>query len=1525
MKVRSYAFCLALLMIGFLFLPLMAQGQATTDQLNFQVFRPPINPEAQAHGLTPSTGSALHPNVVTQMQALQQEKMSRTAVQRKIDSNVLATVRMIQGVPIANGLSYLETGVMVDGANNLVVDIRANVTDALLAQLKAAGALVMNTLPQYRAIRAVVPAHQIEAIAGSQDVSFIMPMLPIEKARAASMPGFGNRAALLRSALAPVIQQTLQKKAATNVVTSGGWAVCIDPAVCGIGTTFTEGLFTHGANVVIASGVTGAGIKIGVLSDGVMSLAVSQALGDLGPVTVLDRATMVTECSGTTECDEGTAMLEIIHDMAPNAQLFFATANGSIDNFANNIRALRAAGCDIIVDDVSYYIETRFQDGQIVPANPALDTSDWHQGVVVQAVNEVVADGAYYFSSAGNSGGKDLNTSGTYEGTFVSGGPATGVLVGAGLVHQFAPGVNYNTITAPGGYVVLNWANPIAGAVDDYDVYVLNAAGTTVVSAGGNAQTGVEDPVEIAWQSAQAAGQQIVVVLYNGSPRYFHLTTNRGRLTYNTAGATYGHNGSRNAYTMAAAPAHQPFGSGYPTGPYSSVPPLYKTSSQIELFSSDGPRRIFFNANGSAIAGGPIDLPKPDFTAADGVSVTGVGGFFAPFYGTSAAAPHGAAIAALVKAARPEITQTQMYDVLKSGAVKTSQFGSGWNRNSGWGIMMAHTSVFSSNYADPVVYQSSSREDPGNANGVIDPGEGAAIGIVLTNASGVAQATGIRGTVTAVTPGVVMLQPATAIWDNMAAGTFASEKKEFHFTLDPAFDPCVDSIEVDLALTFSGGPVSPSTRTFRVSVPVNAGPAYIAGKLGTQPASLPAGVTWTSGTQSVRLSRSGVVSSCSASKSYPGLAGGTATRTYDTFSFTSCRSGCAAFGNIDLNGNTYNMFTSLYSGASLPVYNPTPTDLSSGYAGDSGSSANSQTLSYQVAAGTAYSLVVNDSSTTSAALGKTYTLALPGCALYCAEAKQLPVALVHDVTVQAGVSRFAQASIDNGSYSPSHLQITLSQNPPGPYPVGDTVVMLTVKDGNGAAVQASATVHVLAPLVPTVTLTKVNPAGNQVYGNSLGFHLVVTGGGATPSGSYVTTVTGPGGFTVQAQPLGSNGVADPVFAMSPPSVVGAYSASMQYLGDAIYDAAASSAVNFNITQATPTSTLTFSPASAKYGSSLTLTATVSGVTTPTGTVTFKDGATTLGTGTLTSGVATLSSSTLTAGAHSFSITYNGDANFATSADTKSYTIGAATTTLTLATPNPATVYLGQTMTLSATLTGGMSGAGMVVPAGTVQFYDGATAIGSAVTLASNAASVVYTAPSSGSKTLSAVFTDTTGDYTNATSGNQTATVNPADYSLTATPAALSITRGSSGQATIRATALGSFTTPLTFACGPLPAYVTCTFTPSTATFTSGTATTVLTVTTNGVAAANSRFRHTGTLAMLSPGLLGILLLGGRKRFSKKTLLLMLMLLVVMVVVLGMGACGSSSPHYTPMGTYPISLTVTGGTTSHPLPLTITVQ
>src|SRR5262249_25226969 len=89
-------------------------------------------------------------------------------------------------------------------------------------------------------------------------------------------------------------------------------------------------------------------------------------------------------CSSAT--DEGRAMMQIVHDVAPGAALAFYTASNGTANFANGILALRqTGGARVIVDDELYFAEPMFQDG-----------------VIAQAVDSVVQQGALYFSAAGN-------------------------------------------------------------------------------------------------------------------------------------------------------------------------------------------------------------------------------------------------------------------------------------------------------------------------------------------------------------------------------------------------------------------------------------------------------------------------------------------------------------------------------------------------------------------------------------------------------------------------------------------------------------------------------------------------------------------------------------------------------------------------------------------------------------------------------------------------------------------------------------------------------------------------------------------------------------------------------------------------------------------------------------------------------------------------------------------------------------------------------------------------------------------
>jgi hypothetical protein len=324
------------------------------------------------------------PSALAQIDALIQEKEARTPAQQKIDSQLIYGTRMSRGEPIAAGVQALSVDVPRDtdvDASRLVVDVTADVTDALQQQLRGMGVRIVDAHPAYRSLRLAVTFDQLEPIASLPQVIFIQPKQEAMTSRRAA-----------------------EQEQGTNFTP-------------GQGSKASQGEFTHRA--FAARGVfhtAGAGIKIGVISDGVRSLAESQALGDLPAVTVLGNP---APCAPTTTCDEGTAMLEIVHDIAPAAQLYFASGFVSVTDFAQKIRDLQLAGCSIIVDDLGYFVETPFQDGQAVSI-----VSNTNGGVVSQAVKDVAALGVLYFSSASNSGNLNDGTSGTWEGDFADGGAA---------------------------------------------------------------------------------------------------------------------------------------------------------------------------------------------------------------------------------------------------------------------------------------------------------------------------------------------------------------------------------------------------------------------------------------------------------------------------------------------------------------------------------------------------------------------------------------------------------------------------------------------------------------------------------------------------------------------------------------------------------------------------------------------------------------------------------------------------------------------------------------------------------------------------------------------------------------------------------------------------------------------------------------------------------------------------------------------------------------------------------------------
>ncbi|MEM9517424.1 MAG: S8 family serine peptidase [Actinomycetota bacterium] len=547
-------------------------------------------------------------SVDEQIEALMAEKASRSPTQRKIDSDLLYEIKRERNDELFQVVPDLQTRVTTDGRNMVLVDIDATVGASLLERIVALGGEVVNSHPRYRAVRARLPIDAIEQLATSPNVTGIRP------------------------ADRPVTRK-------------------IDTS---------EGDVAHRADVARAtSNVTGAGVKACVMSDSVDALGALQASGDLPAVSVLPGQ------SGNPGTSEGTAMLEIVHDLAPGATLGYATATGGRASFAQNILDLRASGCHVIVDDIGYFTSPSLQDGPIAAA-----------------VDEVVADGALYFSAAGNDGNATDGTSGAWEGDFQASGAAPPALgVAAGTIHDFGDGSGANTVTAGGGTFVLQWADPLGGSTNDYDLYLLDATGTSVVLASTDIQDGDDNPIEFINGPDDATGMNLAVALFSGSPRYLHLNSLGGRLDQATGGSIYGQPAAEGAFAVAAVDQATALGGAFTGG----------AANPVRSFSSDGPRRLFFDADGNPYTPGNFSSTggtvrqKPDIAAADGVTTATPG--FSPFPGTSAAAPHAAAIAALMLEANPTLSTADVDGLFASHALDID--APGVDRVSGYGLLDA--------------------------------------------------------------------------------------------------------------------------------------------------------------------------------------------------------------------------------------------------------------------------------------------------------------------------------------------------------------------------------------------------------------------------------------------------------------------------------------------------------------------------------------------------------------------------------------------------------------------------------------------------------------------------------------------------------------------------------------------------------------------------------------------------------------------------------------------------------------------
>jgi len=416
----------------------------------------------------------------------------------------------------------------------------------------------------------------------------------------------------------------------------------------------------------------GGGVVVGVLSDSYNckgGAAADVASGDL-PTNV---AVLQDETGCTSGTDEGRAMMQIVHDVAPGAgQAFYTAYNGTAD-FANGIVALATqAHANVIADDVIYYAEPMFQDG-----------------VIAQAVDTVKGLGVSYFSAAGNDSRK------SYESVFRNSG-VKGFSPNS-VRHDFDPGTGTDTlmqVTVPANsqvVFVLQWDSPFysvsgsPGAQTDMDILLyalpLPASGRPITGATTNNIGG--DAVEIfsyTNTSSSSVSYQIAIEKVSGPDPGRIKLVYFGNMTvdeYATNSSTsYGH-------PIAAG------GRGVGAARYSWTPAFGVSPPNVEPYSSAGGLTILFDT-----AGNPINelRKKPDIVAPDGGNNTFFGSDYEGdgypnFFGTSAAAPHAAGVAALLKSYVSTLTPDDIYLALQSTAIDMN--GTGYDYKTGYGLIQA--------------------------------------------------------------------------------------------------------------------------------------------------------------------------------------------------------------------------------------------------------------------------------------------------------------------------------------------------------------------------------------------------------------------------------------------------------------------------------------------------------------------------------------------------------------------------------------------------------------------------------------------------------------------------------------------------------------------------------------------------------------------------------------------------------------------------------------------------------------------
>jgi subtilisin family serine protease len=370
------------------------------------------------------------------------------------------------------------------------------------------------------------------------------------------------------------------------------------------------------ANVFQAAKWTGAGVKVAIVDTGFTGLAARQAEGDL-PAGV----TAVDFCGGgfSTAQVHGTAVAEVVHEVAPQAQLYLICIANEV-NFGQAKDYAKANGIKIVNASLSFAYTAR-GDGIGAPGTPDATVADARANGILW----IMSAGNYarqHWSGNFNAGSLDPNWH-----DWVTGDETNGIVVGAG---QRA-------------CVFLKWDDWPTSS-QDFNLYLLNATATAIVAGSANVQNGTQRPTEDLCYTNPGGTSTFQIgitrVSATTAPRFDMIAAFQEPEHVVTAGSIFEPASSPNAMAAGA---------------------LCWVDGALRPYSSLGPT---------------IDgRTKPDIAGLDGVSTATYGmspgspGCSSGFNGTSASAPHVAGLAALGKQQNPSLTPAQLQTWLEARAV----------------------------------------------------------------------------------------------------------------------------------------------------------------------------------------------------------------------------------------------------------------------------------------------------------------------------------------------------------------------------------------------------------------------------------------------------------------------------------------------------------------------------------------------------------------------------------------------------------------------------------------------------------------------------------------------------------------------------------------------------------------------------------------------------------------------------------------------------------------------------------------